>query len=78
MRLTLKPHENIIFSLAVTLILSSASYYFTFDSRAQIVNQANANNLAPQRKYRATVEMLDAFIRREMSLKFLTVICLMA
>jgi len=45
MRLTLKPHENIIFSLAVTLILSSAFYYFTFVSRAQIVNQANPSHL---------------------------------
>ncbi len=67
MRLTLKLRKKIIFNLTTTLILSSAFSYFTFVSRAQLVNQANANNLASQQKYRATIEMLDAFIRREMA-----------
>ncbi len=67
MRLTLKLRKKIIFSLAATLILSSAFSYFTFVSRAQLVNQANANNTTSQQKYRATVAMLDAFIRREMA-----------
>ncbi len=46
MRLTLKPHEKIIFSLAVTLILSSAFSYFTFVSRAQIVREEKVISLA--------------------------------
>ncbi|MDQ3747784.1 MAG: beta-lactamase family protein, partial [Acidobacteriota bacterium] len=67
MRLKLKLRQKIIFSLAATLILSSAFSYFVFVSHAQIVNQVNAKNTSSQQKYRATIAMLDAFIRREMT-----------
>jgi CubicO group peptidase (beta-lactamase class C family)/D-alanyl-D-alanine dipeptidase len=67
MRLTLKLRKKIIFSLAMTLILSSAFSCFTFVSRAQIVNQRSANGIVSQQKYQATIAMLDAFIRREMA-----------
>jgi CubicO group peptidase (beta-lactamase class C family)/D-alanyl-D-alanine dipeptidase len=67
MRLTLKLRKKFILCLAAALILSSAFSSFTFVSRAQIDYQANANKTASQQKYRATVAMLDAFIRREMA-----------
>ena len=77
MPLKLKLRKKFIFSLATTLILSSAFSYFPFVSRAQLVNQANANNLASQQKYRATTAMLDAFIRREMADKELPAVSIL-
>lgn len=65
MRLTLKTRQKIIIGLAAALILSSAVSSFASISRAQNANRANADRSASQQKYRATVEMLDAFIRRE-------------
>ena len=67
MRFTLKPSKKFVFYLAATLILSSAFSRFVFFSRAQTVNQANSNVAASQKKYRATIEMLDAFVRRELA-----------
>lgn len=68
MRIYSGSFKKIIFSLAALLIFSSALFRFTSSSRAQTANLINASNAAsPQQKYRATAEMLDAFIRREMT-----------
>ncbi|MDQ3061755.1 MAG: serine hydrolase [Acidobacteriota bacterium] len=66
MRLTLKLSKKLVFGLTATLILSSAFFCFISSSRAQIVNRGSANGIASQQKYRATIEMLDVFVRREM------------
>ncbi len=76
MRLTLKLSKKIVFGLAATLILSSAFSCFISSSRAQIANQGSANSFASQQKYRATIAMLDAFVRREMADKELPGIAL--
>ena len=67
MRLTLKLSKKIVFSLATTLFLNGAFDCFISSSRAQIVNRANTESVASPQKYRATIEMLDAFVRREMA-----------
>ncbi|MGI8786225.1 MAG: serine hydrolase [Pyrinomonadaceae bacterium] len=67
MRMILKLRKNIVFGLAATLILSSAFSNFVSFSRAQIVNQLNATDIASQQKYPQTTAMLDQFIRREMA-----------
>ncbi|HEV8159879.1 MAG TPA: serine hydrolase domain-containing protein, partial [Pyrinomonadaceae bacterium] len=77
MRLTLKLSKKIVFGLAATLFLNGAIACFTSSSRAQTVNRANTESVASQQKYRATIEMLDAFIRREMADKELPAVSIL-
>ena len=76
MRFTLKPSKTLVFALTAMLVLISAFSGFTPSSRAQIVNRGSANDVASQQKYRATIGMLDAFVRREMTDKQLPGIAL--
>ncbi len=60
MQLTLKMRRRIIICLAAMLIVNQSLFFFTVPTAAQIV--------APQpEKYRATIKMLNGFIRREMA-----------
>ena len=65
MRLKSKPANKYIFGLAVMLIFSSAFFGLITPSRAQTVDRKSAEGSDLGRKYPATAEMLDAFIRRE-------------
>ena len=61
MRLVLKLRKKFIFCLAAMLIVNQSLFFFT-------VPPVAAQTVASQPgKYRATVEMLDALIRREMA-----------
>ena len=69
MRLTLKMRRRIIICLAAMLIVNQSLFFFTVSAAAQ--------NVASQpEKNRATIEMLNGFIRREMADKHLPGIAL--
>lgn len=74
MRLALKNPKKIVFILTVTLFLTLAFSGFispvssgSSGSSAQTVNRKSADGTTGEQKYRASIEMLDAFIRREMA-----------
>jgi len=69
MRLTLKMRRRIIICLAAMLIVNQSLFFFTVPAAAQIV-------ASQPEKYRATIEMLNGFIRREMADKHLPGIAL--
>ena len=56
-----------VFCLTATLILSGVFFRFAAPCRAQTAAQKNVGTKNARQKYQKSVEMLDAFVRREMT-----------